>query len=177
MSQYVSQNQHGCGNIETVSTSVACGISSVKILGCYVSVLIWSSSLSSGLLVPVLNIDGSVLEMDWDCIASYLRLLSRTALRNRAFWEHVTRPLTQTHFLMLFEILLQRTALWFEVNVQLKILLRVGWYAWRKWRVQVRMIGFISTSVTITLLITIITALSLIYTMLRTHCNLNSLLL
>jgi hypothetical protein len=31
------------------------------------------------------------------------------------------------------------------------ILSRVGWYAWRQWRVLVRMIGFISTLVTISL--------------------------
>jgi hypothetical protein len=53
------------------------------------------------------------------------------------------------------------------------ILSRVGGYAWRKWRVLIRMNGFISTSVTISLLITINTVLSLIYTLsippLHTH--------
>jgi hypothetical protein len=55
--------------------------------------------------------------------------------------------------------------------INMKLLPRVRWYAWRKWRVQFRMIGFMSISVTLSLLIRINTALSLIYTLplLHTH--------
>jgi hypothetical protein len=44
-------------------------------------------------------------------------------------------------------------------NLTDSILSRVGWYAWRNWQILVRMIAFISTSVTLALLITIYTAL------------------
>jgi hypothetical protein len=58
--------------MEAVGTVLACSISSITILAGHVIVLIWSCSggcavppsLSSGLLVPVLNTDGSVLGMD-----------------------------------------------------------------------------------------------------------------
>jgi hypothetical protein len=41
------------------------------------------------------------------------------------------------------------------VSTRVMTLSRVGWYAWREWRVLVRMIGFISSLVTYSLLITI----------------------